>query len=100
MIRQAIQYSSIVNIFGDDGTQIGSVTIGSGELLGYSRDFLVIRYGDMIVTKDANDHQLGSLVIDRRYQIMGINESGFTARDGSALEVYDKYCNHQYHTSV
>lgn len=100
MIREAVQYGSLVNLFDEEGSQVGSLSIGNGEFVGHSRDFVVIRYQDMIVTMDSNQRILGRLVIDGRYRIGSITEAGFTARVDSAVEVYDKYCNHKNHYTV
>lgn len=94
MISSVIQYSSLLVVRDETGQQIGSISLGGGEMLGYSSKFIVLRYGNMIITVDENQSQLGNIVLPAEFQITGITNSGFLAKTGSNLQVYDPYCNH------
>ena len=93
MIAQAQQYSSLIVLRDRHGDEVGTLSIGDGIFLGHSRDYVVIQYGDMIVTMDENQRNLGSVVLDQRYRIQGITESGFYAKVDNAVIMYDKFCN-------
>jgi|GEM_PF-2664983 len=94
MIGSVIQYDSILAVWDENGTKIGTLSIGGGEMLGYSNKFILLRYGDLIMTTDADQRQLGSTVVPGGYQICGITNSGFLAKTGNILQVYDTHCNH------
>jgi len=100
MIFEAQQYGSLLILRNSEGIEIGSLSIGDGEFLGHSRDFVVIRYQDMIVTMDSQQNVLGRLVIDSRYVVRSITEAGFTVKADTAIETYDRYCNHINHYTV
>lgn len=94
MISSVIQYDSLLVVWDESGQKIGSISIGGGELLGFSNTFILLRYGNMFSTVDENQHQLGNIVLPEDYVIIGITNSGFLARTGRLLQVYDLYCNH------
>lgn len=100
MIRSAQQYGSLLVLYGNDGSQIGSLSIGEGIFLGHSRDFVVVQFSGMIVTMDKDQRTLGRTVLDSRYRIQSITESGFTATVDRVVEVFDKECNHIDHYTV
>jgi len=94
MIGSVIQYDSILAVWDENGNRIGALSLGGGVMLGYSNSFIVLRYGNMIVTTDADQRQLGSVVLPAEYEITGITNSGFLARTGNTLQVYDAHCDH------
>jgi hypothetical protein len=93
MISNVTQYGSLLVLRDQQGQQVGTLSVSNGELLGYSRDFVVVQFDGMIVTMDENQRTLGRLILSSDYRIQGINESGFCARTGSQVMVYDPYCN-------
>ena len=100
MICSGDQYGNQVVLRDRTGSQIGILTLGGGELLGNSRSFVVVRYGNMIYTMNENQQQLGSVPLPSDYRIQNITEDGFTARTGNMLQKYDMYCNHIGSTNV
>jgi hypothetical protein len=95
MIGSVIQYASLLVVWDEHGQKIGTISLNGGEMLGYSNSFVLLRYGNMIITTDANQRQFGSIVLPANYQITGITNNGFMARTGQTLQVYDQYCNHK-----
>jgi len=92
MIASATQYGSMVILRDQLGQQVGSLSISNGQLLGFSRDFVVIQFGNMITTMDENQRTLGTIPLDSSFRVQGINESGFSTRTGNMVFSYDKYC--------
>jgi hypothetical protein len=93
MISSVIQYGSLLVVRDESGQQTGSITLGGGgEMLGYSSNFIVLRYGNMISTVDKNQYPMGNIVLPYDYKITGITNSGFLAQTGRMLIVYDQYC--------
>jgi len=92
MIASATQYGSLVILRDQSGNQIGSLSISSGQMLGFSRDFVLVKFGNMYITMDVNQTTLGSIPLDSSFTIQGITESGFSARTGRMVISYDKYC--------
>lgn len=92
MIANVTQYGSLLILRDQKGQQVGSLSISGGEFIGHSSDFIMVKYGNVIITVDENQRQLGSIPFDSEYIIGGITDSGFTARTGSMVFVYDKYC--------
>ncbi|MFA7157030.1 MAG: hypothetical protein WC123_04985 [Bacilli bacterium] len=94
MIAQVSQHGSILVLRDNTGSQINTILIGNGEFLGHSGKFVVIQYGDMIVTMNENQSILGRIVLDSRYRISGITDSGFHAKTGSMIIAYNSMCEH------
>jgi hypothetical protein len=94
MISSVIQYGSLLVVRDETGQQIGSISTGGGEFLGYSGTFILLKYGSMVISMDENQRHFGSTIIPEDYIITGITNSGFLARTGNILLVYDRYCNH------
>jgi hypothetical protein len=101
MIASAIQYGSQIVLRDRDGQPVGNITVGSNaELLGHSRNFIVVQYGGLVMTLDENQRTLGTVQLSDEVRIGGINENGFYARFGSQLINYDPYCNQTGITTI
>ena len=100
MIANVIQYGNLLVIRDQTGNQIGSISLNGGEVLGHSSKFVLVRYGNNCITMNENSQQLGMTPIPSGYRIQGITDSGFSARTGNVIEVYDQYCNHIDHYSL
>lgn len=94
MIAQVSQHGSILVLRDNTGSQINTLSISNGELLGHSGKFVVIQYGDMIVTMNENQNILGRIILDSSYRISGITDSGFHAKTGSMIVAYNSMCEH------
>lgn len=94
MIVSVIQYGSLLSVRDERGQQIGTLSISGGTMLGYSNKFIVLRFGNMIITTDENQRQLGNIVMPSEFIISGITNNGFLARTGNLYQVYDPYCRH------
>lgn len=94
MIRSVVQYGSILNVWDENDNSIGTLSIGDGEFLGYSSRFILVRYGNMVVSMDENQQNLGHEIFPEDYIIKGITENGFIAETGRIQQLYDPYCNH------
>ena len=99
MITSAVQYGSQVAIY-ENGTPLGNVQISGGDFLGHSRNFLLVRYGNLYVTFNETNHQMGSVPLPADYTIQSITDSGFVARTGNLLIQYDMFCQQRGTTSV
>jgi len=94
MIRTVYQYGSIIILRDENDTNIGTLSIGEGELLGYSSHFILVRFGNMVISWDKDQVTLGSEIFPENYTIKGITQSGFIAETGQLRQIYDPYCNH------
>jgi hypothetical protein len=94
MIASVIQYDSILAVWDENGSRIGTLSIGDGEMIGFANTFILLRYSDMIITIDYNQRQLGSIVLPESFDICGITNNGFLAKSDSLLQVYDSWCRH------
>lgn len=95
MIGSVVQYDSVLAVWDENGNRIRTLSLNGGEMAGYSNRFIVLRYGNLIITTDADQRQLGSTVLPEDYHICGITSNGFLTKTGSLLQVYDQYCNHK-----
>ena len=100
MINSATQYGDQLVLMGRGGERTGTIILNGGEFLGHSRNFIVVRFGDQVCTFDENETILGAVNLDESFKISGITDSGFYAKTGSVVEVYDWYCNHIDHYTV
>ncbi|MBU2652270.1 MAG: hypothetical protein KKA81_15175 [Bacteroidetes bacterium] len=94
MIRTVIQYGSILVARDEQDNHIGSLSIGEGIMLGYASNYILVRYGNMVVSMDVDQNNLGHEIFPEEYKIMGITSGGFIAQTGSIQQLYDPYCNH------
>lgn len=93
MFATVTQSGGMLILRDQHGQQVGNLTISNGEFLGHSRDFVVIKYEDMIITMDQNQSKLGSTPLPSNFKVQGVTESGFYARTGNMIVVFDRYCN-------
>jgi hypothetical protein len=93
MIATVTQYGSLLVIRDHRGDQIGTISTGGGEFLGHSSTFVVLRFGTQIATYNENGNRLGITQVPESYRIHSITESGFCARTGNLVLVYDQYGN-------
>lgn len=93
MIATVTQYGSNLIVRDSSGSQIGFISTGGGEFLGHSSSFVVLRFGGQIVTYNEDGNRMGFTQIPTDYKIQSITESGFCARTGSMMLVFDSYCN-------
>lgn len=100
MIVSVIQYGSLLSVRNEQGVQTGTLSMNGGTLLGYSGTFIVLRYGNMIITTDEHQQQLGNVVLPSDWVITGITQNGFLARTGSLIQIYDPWCRHMGNQSV
>lgn len=52
----------------------------SGNLIGYSSNFMVFRSGDLVTTVDERGSYLGRVSVDSRAEVFGVTNSGFMVR--------------------
>jgi hypothetical protein len=100
MIANVTQYGNLLVIRDRSGNQIGSISTGGGEFLGHSSAFVVLRFGGQIVTYNSDGNRIGHIQLPTDYRIQSITESGFCARTGNMILVYDSYCNNVDHYIV
>lgn len=93
MIATVTQYGSNLIVRDSSGSQIGLISTGGGKFLGHSSSFVVLRFGGQIVTYNEDGNRMGFTQIPTDYKIQSITESGFCARTGSMMLVFDSYCN-------
>lgn len=93
MIATVIQYGNLLIVRDRNGNQLGTISTGGGDFLGHSSSFVVLRFGTQIVTYNENGDRLGITQIPEDYRIQSITESGFCARTGNLMLVYDSYGN-------
>jgi hypothetical protein len=94
MISSVIQYDSLLVVRDETGQQIGTISLGGGQFIGYSNTFILLRYGNMYATVDENQYPMGNTILPGDFVITGITNNGFLARTGQLLQMYDPYCNH------
>jgi hypothetical protein len=94
MISSVIQYDSLLVVRDESGQKIGTISLGGGEFVGYSNAFILLRYGNMYQTVDANQYPMGNVILPEDYEITGITGSGFLARTGRLLQMYDEWCKY------
>lgn len=92
MIATVTQYGSMLVLRDQHGQQVGNMSISGGDLVGHSRDFVVIKYDNMYYTINENQQQLGNLQLDSSFRFQSVTDSGFTVRTGNMITSYDKYC--------
>lgn len=93
MIATVNEYGNLLIVRDRNGNQLGTISTGGGEFLGHSSSFVVLRFGSQIVTYDQRGSRLGMAQVPENYRIQSITESGFCARTGSMILVYDSHGN-------